>query len=43
MLPVKYELRSYGDKINGPMHYFVDGMEVTKEEYYLAWKENNKQ
>ena len=42
MLPVRYELRSYGDKINGPVYYLVDGMEVTKEEYYQAWKENNE-
>lgn len=40
MLPVKYELRSYGTKITGPVHYLVDGVEVTKDEYYRCWKEN---
>jgi hypothetical protein len=39
-MPVKYELRSYGNKIDGPIHYLVDGVEVTKDEYYTCWKEN---
>jgi hypothetical protein len=40
MLPVQYELRSWGDRVSGPIYYQVDGQMVTKEEYYRCWKEN---
>jgi hypothetical protein len=42
MLPVKYELRYWGNHATGEYHYAIDGVEVTKTEYYLAWKENNE-
>jgi hypothetical protein len=32
-MPVKYELRSYGNRATGEAHYLVDGIEVTKAEY----------
>jgi hypothetical protein len=38
-MPVKYELRCYGE-FGGSVHYLVDGVEVTKNEYYTCWKEN---
>jgi hypothetical protein len=28
-----YELRSYGNRETGEVHYLVDGVEVTKSEY----------
>jgi hypothetical protein len=36
---LKYELRSWGER-NGPVYYMVDGMMVSKDEYYRCWKEN---
>jgi len=39
-MPVQYELRSWGDLKGGPVYYSVDGLMVTKEEYYRCWKEN---
>ena len=39
-MPVKYELRCWGNKIEGPVYYQVDGMMVSKDEYYQCWKEN---
>ena len=32
-MPVKYELRSYGNRETGEAHYLVDGVEVTRSEY----------
>ena len=40
VMPVQYELRSWGDLKGGPVYYSVDGLMVTKEEYYRCWKEN---
>jgi hypothetical protein len=39
-MPVTYELRCWGNKIDGPVYYLVDGVAVTKDEYYRCWKEN---
>ena len=33
------ELRTHGNRETGEIHYLIDGIEVSKEEYYLSWKE----
>ena len=43
MLPVRYELRSWGNRVDGPVYYSVDGLMVTKEEYYRCWKEDQQE
>jgi predicted thioredoxin/glutaredoxin len=33
------ELRTHGNRETGEIHYLIDGVEVSKEEYYLSWTE----
>ena len=40
---MSYELRTWGNRETGEIHYLVDGVEVTKNEYYTCWKENQNE
>ena len=40
IMKINYELTTWGNRETGEMHYMVDGMEVTKNEYYRCWKES---
>ena len=33
------ELRTHGNRETGEIHYLINGVEVTKDEYYISWKE----
>ena len=36
---MNYELRSYGNRETGEIHYLVDGVEVSQAEYNRCLKE----
>lgn len=39
---INYELRSWGNRVTGEVHYLVDGQEVTKDEYNRCMAEYYK-
>ena len=40
---VKYELRCWGNYVTDEYHFSVDGVEVSKEEYYRCLLENPRE
>ena len=36
------ELRTWGNRATGETHYSVDGVEVSKDRYYQAWRADQK-
>jgi len=36
------ELRTWGNRDTGETHYSVDGVEVSKDRYYQAWRADQK-
>lgn len=36
------ELRTWGNRATGETHYAIDGVEVSKDRYYQAWRADQK-
>ena len=36
------ELRTWGNRATGETHYSIDGVEVEKDQYYQAWRADQK-
>ena len=36
------ELRTWGNRATGETHYSIDGIEVEKDQYYQAWRADQK-
>ena len=36
------ELRTWGNRATGETHYSIDGVEVGKDQYYQAWRADQK-
>lgn len=36
------ELRTWGNRATGETHYAIDGVEVGKDQYYQAWRADQK-